>query len=230
MALLKNSTVGGGNSGTTSTANYALTSSSFTHQKQPIMPSDQKAKLLAMHRDSRANAGMYVAVVLAVYLVLVIMLLCRYAKRRVPSEPLPSIDSAAEQGRLRLFNFHGRKLACVGRENCNKTFMQFCFGRCRRENGDNKVVALSQQHNIEESNKGTSNNLSATSVLKNDQLTKDMNGMVEVNAIQDRSAVLPTAVLEDEVKQSNQDNQNECVTSEDQQNNGDDVDLSGEED
>jgi len=55
MALLRNNTVGSGTGGaTTSSTSGYFPSGSF---KQPIMPSDQKAKLLAMHRDSRANAG-----------------------------------------------------------------------------------------------------------------------------------------------------------------------------
>lgn len=63
MAFLKNGTIsggggGGGGSGT-STVGYNFPSGSFKHPKQPNanMPLDQKAKLLAMHRDGKANAG-----------------------------------------------------------------------------------------------------------------------------------------------------------------------------
>ncbi|CAL8078797.1 unnamed protein product [Orchesella dallaii] len=76
------------------TSNYGLVSGSFPHYKHIIMPPDQKAKLLAMHRASRANAGIYVAVVLGVYLVLLTMLLCRYAKRHRPSPDAASLLTA----------------------------------------------------------------------------------------------------------------------------------------
>lgn len=41
---------------TNDTSSYGL-SGSFPHYKHIMMPPDQKAKLLAMHRASRANAG-----------------------------------------------------------------------------------------------------------------------------------------------------------------------------
>jgi len=41
---------------TVPSSSYGFVSSSFPHYKSP-MPNDQRAKLLAMHKASRANAG-----------------------------------------------------------------------------------------------------------------------------------------------------------------------------
>jgi len=45
------------NKGLTNDTAYGVVSGSFPHYKHIMMPPDQKAKLLAMHRASRANAG-----------------------------------------------------------------------------------------------------------------------------------------------------------------------------
>jgi len=161
------------------------------------------------------------------------MLLCRYAKRRGPPEPLPSLDAAAEQGRIRLFNFHGSKCSGGGC-NCNKNFLQLCLCRCVSGNTDAKVVAAPQQHTIEESNKGPTNNMSTTGVINNDQLAKQNKGIEEEqNDLDNKSAACPTANSEAEVKnddQQKEEKESGIVTTEDQHNNEEKTDFIGEAD
>lgn len=96
------------------------------------------------------------AVVLVVYFILVIILLCRYGKRRSsrPPDPSSGLDSRAEQGRLQLINFHiGKITSCCGGDGgdcCLGNLSSFCLGRCQRVDGStSKPVALPAQSEAE---------------------------------------------------------------------------------
>ncbi|CAG7710429.1 unnamed protein product [Allacma fusca] len=74
------------------------------YKRMPVMPPEQREKILDMHKDSRANAGIYVAVVLAVYVILLTILLCRYARRQ------RLIEDTDEENPAGLLNSSCRKL------------------------------------------------------------------------------------------------------------------------
>lgn len=125
------------------------------------------------------NKGIYVAVVLVVYLILVIILLCRYAKRRRPTTltDLGALDATTEQGRFPFLNIH-RLTSCEG-DGCFHSLTNSCYGK--RSSAADATSSKSTSQNPDECGGGGNQELNSMTKCgkKEDDHIGKTNGNIE---------------------------------------------------